>query len=109
VRTFIGCVRRLTQFKNKRVFSARQNCTSEMVVSQKFSSKTVPQMWFTDVCRMCLLQLHNLDGSAFHTFGPATEKDLSVKHRRILWIMKSPWAAEWSVYVSVYTHVINKW
>ena len=87
MRIFIGCVRRLTQFKfNKRVFSARQNCPSEMVVSQKFSSKTVPQMWFSDVCRMWLLQakLHNLDGTVFHTFGPATETDLSVKRRRIL-------------------------
>jgi len=32
-----------------------------------------------------------VDGNAFHAFGPATVKDLSVKRRCVLGTMKSAW------------------
>ena len=38
--------------------------------------------------------VRSFERSAFHVFGPATVKDLSVKRRRVLGIVKSPWAAE---------------
>ena len=44
----------------------------------------------------CLVhtKLRNLDGSAFHAFGPVTVMDLSAKRRRVLGTMKTPWATK---------------